>query len=655
MTAPYDDMFEPRLGRMRAKGSPRGRRYLHQILVAAAGAGGLAKKRLTGFDGSRIGRGAAVGRLLKLGHGSARTRRAVVKVRLVRLGANGQGAARAHLRYLQRDGVQRDGSPGALYSSGNDHADGKAFLHRCEGDRHQFRFIVSAEDGDQYDDLKPLTRRLMAQMEEDLGTKLDWVAVDHLDTGHPHTHIMLRGKDERGHNLVIAREYISRGIRERVAELVTLDLGPRTKLEIERKLLRDVGAERLTATDRSLMLAMDEHRQLSGGHSDPFKRALRAGRLRKLEALGLAERVGADRWRLAEEMEERLRQLGERGDIIRTIQRALTAAGLARAATDRMMHESGLSEPVTGRIVARGLLDEIPDRHYLIVDGVDGRAHHIDIGRGDAVGALSNGSIVRVAPAAATVRESDRTVASIAAANHGRYSVELHLCHDSGATRAFAEAHVRRLEAIRRATGVVERLDDASWIIPPDHLASVQRFEARRLRDRPVRLEVVSPLPIERLSGADGATWLDRLLVEDDSEPLRDGGFGKDVRAALAARRQWLLGEQLAWEEGGETRYRRNLLHVLQRRELLRVASGLEEALQTFYVEAEPGLRISGRLERRLDLASGRFALVAGSRSFTLVPWRDDMARHLGRDLEGKVGAGGISWSIGRGRGPEIG
>ena len=161
--------------------------------------------------------------------------------------------SRAHLRYLQRDGTTRDGAPGRLYSAGPDEADGKAFLERGQDDRHQFRFIVAAEDGDQYPDLKPLTRRLMAQVEADLGTRLDWVAVDHFNTGHPHTHIMLRGVDDRGQNLVIAREYIAHGIRARACELVSLDLGPRTELEIEAQRRRDIGAERLTDIDNRLV------------------------------------------------------------------------------------------------------------------------------------------------------------------------------------------------------------------------------------------------------------------------------------------------------------------------------------------------------------------------------------------------------------------
>src|SRR5438309_6203988 len=240
-----EDEFRPRLGRMRSGGSRRGRKYLHRVLAAAARAG-MPRRSGRRFVGSRIGRGGVAARMLGMQDRNAglRARRAVVKTRLVHLGDRGLGAARAHLRYIQRDGVTREGEPGRLYSAAEDEADGRAFLERCGGDRHQFRLIVSAEDGAQYDDLRPLVRRFMARMEEDLGTKLDWVAADHVDTLHPHTHIMLRGKDERGHNLVIAPDYIKHGTRERLAGLISIDLGPRTDLEIERRLRLEVEAER---------------------------------------------------------------------------------------------------------------------------------------------------------------------------------------------------------------------------------------------------------------------------------------------------------------------------------------------------------------------------------------------------------------------------
>src|SRR3546814_11658330 len=72
---------------------------------------------------------------------------------------------------------------GSLYGREADRVDGKPFLERSAGDRHQFRFIVAPEDGAQYDDLTPVVRRLMVQAEKDLGTRLDWVAVDHFNTG----------------------------------------------------------------------------------------------------------------------------------------------------------------------------------------------------------------------------------------------------------------------------------------------------------------------------------------------------------------------------------------------------------------------------------------------------------------------------------------
>jgi type IV secretory pathway VirD2 relaxase len=144
-------------------------------------------------------------------YGAGHSRRVIVKASIVRLSGKGAAAAAAHLRYLQRDGTTRDGERGTLYGRDEDAVDAKAFQGRGAGDRHQFRFIVSPEDGDQYEDLKPLTRRLMERMEQDLGTKLDWVAVDHFNTGHPHTHILVRGKDDGGKDLVIAKDYMTRG------------------------------------------------------------------------------------------------------------------------------------------------------------------------------------------------------------------------------------------------------------------------------------------------------------------------------------------------------------------------------------------------------------------------------------------------------------
>jgi len=656
-----DDDFEPRLGRMRAKGSKQGRKFLSKVLAAAnlARGGAAGHGRRSRFDGSRIGRGSGVGRVLgsRDHYAAFRARRVIIKSRIVKLAGKGLAAARAHMRYVERDGTTRDGGRGQLYGADADKVEGKAWLDQAQGDRHQFRFIVSPEDGAEYDDLKDLTRRLMARMEEDLGTKLDWVAVDHFNTGHPHTHIILRGKDDRGKDLIIAREYITQGMRERAAELVDLDLGPRTTDAIQGKLRGEVDQERLTSIDRSLLRDADAGRLVSSGASDAFDQTMRMGRLRKLERLCLAAQLGASTWRLAPDLADTLKRMGERGDIIRTMQRAFTTRGAAPALADQAIYDPAAADvrPLVGRVIERGLSDELNDRQYLLVEATDGRTHYVEIGKGENVEPHTTGAIVRIEPMSVGIREADRIVAAVAAANDGRYDVDAHLRHDPSATEAFAETHVRRLEAMRRLTGGVTREADGTWIIAPDHLDRATVYEAARAKDRPVAVETLSPHPLEKLIGADASTWLDRELVGGDPAPLRDAGFGHDARDALAGRRQWLITQGFAEEAQGTTTYRSDMIAALQRRELLRVGAQLSHELGMPFAETEPGARVSGIYRQAVDTMSGRFALVEKSREFTLVPWRPVLDRHVGKGVSGIMRGDGISWSFGRGRsGPGI-
>ena len=645
------DNFEPRIGRMRALGSGRGRAYLNAVVHAAKRAGAGAASSSRKFTGARLGRGSAVGRLLasRGRYAKIRARRAIIKARIVRLGGKGVAAARAHLRYIQRDASVGDGKDGGLYSANSDRADGVAFLERGQDDRHQFRFIVSPEDGAEYDDLRPLIRRLMARMEEDLGTRLDWVAADHRDTGYPHTHIIVRGKDDRGENLVIAPEYISRGMRERVAELVSLDLGPRSDREIEDRLRRDVDAERLTGTDRRLARMAGEELTLTISGRDRFDEAILTGRLRKLERFGLAEPQGEARWRLADDLQNALRVMGERGDIVRTMQRAFSAEHRRRDTAALRIFDPAKHGPILGRLVERGLADEGRDRHYLIVDACDGNAWYVAAGNADAVEPLPDRAIVMVEPRASGVRAVDRTIAEIATANDGRYSAKLHAAHDPSASPEFIATHVRRLEAMRRGVGLV-REDDGIWNIASDHLARVERFEARMTRDRPIIVVLLSPLPLERLSGRHGATWLDGELEARDPVPLRDAGFGREVRDALQARRSWLLAEELAAERNGSLEFLPGALDRLRRGEWARTTAMLGQSLGKQFVEAEPGTQLSGVVRRPVDLASGRFAVIEGEREFSLVPWRPVLARAIGREVHGISRSGGISWTLGRAR-----
>ncbi|XEN34787.1 type IV secretory pathway VirD2 relaxase (plasmid) [Ensifer sp. WSM1721] len=243
-----------------------------------------------------------------------------------------------HLDYLRRDGVTRDGEKARLFGPDSVSVDAKEFAERSEDDRHHFRFIVSPEDAVDLEDLKRFTRELMRQAEKDLGTKLDWVGVDHWNTDNPHVHVILRGRTDDGQDLVIDRDYILSGLRDRAQDLVTQELGPRTERDIVRSLERQIEADRWTALDRQLSADAGRNGVIDVAPSldrQPDAYLIqKVGRLRYLERLGLAQSVGGGQWILSDEAERRLRALGLRGDIIKRMHEALTGQGIERAAAD---------------------------------------------------------------------------------------------------------------------------------------------------------------------------------------------------------------------------------------------------------------------------------------------------------------------------------
>ena len=392
--------FRIRPGRIRSTRAQAARPFIAQALAAAKKAGGGVSRsgRITSGNRSRFGHGQRASiqanRLI-----TARSRGAVIKARVVRQSARTAPLA-THLDYLRRDGVTRDGEKARLFGPGEEEADGRAFAERCEGDRHHFRFIVSPDDALEMSDLRSFTKELAGQMERDLGTSLDWVAVDHWNTEHPHVHLIVRGVRDDGQDLVISRDYIKQGMRDRARDLITQELGPRTDLDIRRSLENQIASERLTQLDRQLL--RDGRRTCiidvappTGEQPDAFH-ALKVGRLRKLEALGLAEQIGAGQWTIDDKAEATLRELGERGDIIKRMHHALTARGIERGSADYVLAAESLDAPIVGRLVERGLDDELKGSAYAVVDGIDGRSHHIRLADLNAAGDSAPGSIVEL-------------------------------------------------------------------------------------------------------------------------------------------------------------------------------------------------------------------------------------------------------------------
>jgi type IV secretory pathway VirD2 relaxase len=646
-----DREFEPRLGRIRATGGGRAKSYLQRVLRAAAFAG-PPRSGKSQFQGSRIARGFGAGKVLasrdKLS--AFRSRRVIIKTRIVKMRGTGAKAAALHLRYIQRDGVTREGAAGELYGRDTDQADGKDFLARGGEDRHQFRFIVSAEDAGEYPDLKPFVRKLMARMEADLGTSLDWVAVDHHNTGHPHTHIVLRGRDDLGQDLVIARDYIAHGMRERASEIVTLDLGPRTDLEIDDRFARQVAQERFTDLDRALRRAATPEGDVSlADAKSGVAHHHWAGRLQSLSRMGLADETSPGRWHLSPDLETTLRAMGERADIIKTMNREMAAQSLERGPADLAVFEGRGGAAVTGRVVSRALSDNKEGAHYLIVDGVDGRLHYAEVPEATPR-EVAPGAIVRLGGQIKAPREVDRTVDAIAQRSGGTYSPDLHKTFDPSARPEFIAAHVRRLEAMRREAGLVERRQDGSWAIPKGHAERGRIFDQGR---EGAKVELLSPVALENLESRRARTWLDNELVAETPTPTHDAGFGQEVRKALRQRRAWLVEEGLAREDASRTVYRRDMLSHLQAQELVAAGETFTRNLGKPYVPATNG-QIEGVYREPVQLVCGKFALIEKSRDFTLVPWRPVLDRELGKPVQGIMRGDTVSWTLGRQRGPGI-
>lgn len=575
--------FRIRPGRIRDNQVPRQKSFINQVIRAAKKSGHVVGPgsggRSSGYGRSNFGRGRTRFARARL---FSPSRRVVVKARVVRHRGRAVRSAPlpTHVAYLKREGVTRDGERGIMFDATNDSADDRAFSERCENDRHHFRFIVSPEDASEMQDLKAFTRDLARQMETDLGTRLDWVAVDHWNTDNPHVHLLVRGVDETGGDLVISRDYISRGLRSRGEELVSLELGPKPEHEICASLEKEITAERWTSLDREIRFDADDTGHIDlrpdvGDMSTSETRRLMIGRLQHLEKLGLAATAGPGEWVVGLEAEHKLRDLGMRGDIIKIMHRAFTERGQDRGIGDFAIETGEADSPIIGQLVDKGLHDELTGEAYAVIDGTDGRAHHV------------------------------------------------------------------------RFPGIV-----AFEHAPPlGGIVEVRRFGTSEDRHPTLVLALRSDFDLKGQIKAPGATWLDHRLVERTPMPLSNGGFGGEVRDAMAARAEHLAGEGLARRQGQRIILQRDLLNTLRQRELDAVAGKFAEEVGMPHVKAAAGEYVAGTYRQRLTLASGRFAMIDNGLGFQLVPWSPSLEKKLGQQVSGLArGKGGVDWSFGQRR-----
>lgn len=607
--------------------------------------------------------------------GGTASRRVVVKARIVPHGASAGATLKAHVSYLGRetkgmaqragighgdeptvapDGLERqvdylardeDGvARNTFYDAAADGLDAKALIADWSKDVRHFRFIISAEDGAALGDLKPFVREVMDDLERRLGIGLEWVAADHWDTDNPHSHVLVRGRTRAGADLVIPRKVISHDIRERAQAIVTRVLGPRVKLahELEHDRLRaarEVSAPRLTALDREI-LSSARH-----GLLEPLRgRDDISLRLEQLEVWNLAAKQPDGRWSISPSLTANLKALEERQEVSNLLARV---QGLELAEYDIL--PANTQEPVVGRLVQAGILDELSDRKHVVLENDKGQLIYASFEKTQDLAVLEGavqGALLDFSPAIPKLRPADEAVARIADLTEGIYSAEQHLLIEHHADKALIEGNVRRLEAMRRAN-LVERTPDGAFGITPDHLDKALVFEARQAARSPLNVQAVSYWALAEQERALGATHLDRVMAGEAHAPKGSGKFARDFEAALQRRRLFLIEQ--GYLGANESVLSRTALQRLRLLELDRTAHALERDIGRPVLTHQQS-RIEGLYARRIDLAQGRMALIVSKDVAHLVEWRPALEQFAGRNVQGMARGKSIAWSLMKGR-----
>jgi type IV secretory pathway VirD2 relaxase len=602
LTVMESPQFRVRLGTARPGRTPKLKGFIGRIksLVRkhAAGAG------IRGARLAQFGRGGlAAARIPVRMH----PQRVAVKSRVVRhsrySGTGGASAALAkHIDYLGRDGVAEEGGRGVVFDADHDLSrnDAQVFREAAVHDRHHFRFIVSPEAGSALD-LKTYAREFVAHLESDLGTRIQWLGVAHFDTDNPHLHLLVRGKDELGRDLVINREYMSHGMRLRAMELATQHLGPRLPEDIERSLKRDLTADRVTGLDLGLAQQASRHpdgwvsalRKNDGSFAGERQRLNTLTRLQHLESLGLAREIRPGIWQPDIDLVARLRQLSIRGDIIKLMHERMRGSdpGIATVIFNK---DHPPTEPVVGRVYARGTVDELTDAPYLLVEARDGRAYYVALSENsEASGREARvGSIVRLTPAATqTGGAADLKTPTMAAPAPGR------------------------------------------------DVANV------------IRVERLSEHDLEPQIRENGVTWLDQEIASGEwGAPVRVGAsrFERQLESAISHRAEHLRSLGLGEEVEGSFRARGRFLDELYEREL----QDAHRRLQSRYgeqVRLQVGATLKGRIEAIEQTPSGPHAVVAMPGRYVLIPADAQLSQQIGRSIGLKIGRGRSLHSMGEG------
>jgi type IV secretory pathway VirD2 relaxase len=331
-------------------------------------------------------------------------------VRVSYSGNSTAGQWRAHGRYVARESATIEEDQNAAgFDAARKGIDISARMAEWQaaGDQRLWKLILSPEFGDRTD-LERLTRDVLKRMEQNAGTPLEWVAVVHHNTEHPHIHVALRGRTGDGRQLQFDRDYIKQGIRAIAEDYCTRQLGYRTAADAAEAERREVTEKRFTSLDRSILRRSqpDENGWLSvmpdaavrtPADRDRAHEAHLSSRLAVLKNMGLARHGVAGGWQIRGDLQAVLRAMQQANDR----QKTLNAHGVLMS--DERLPITVLdwrqTPTVEGRILVHGQ-DESFGKSYLMLEGTDGRVHFIrytpEMEDARAQGRLRTNSFVRL-------------------------------------------------------------------------------------------------------------------------------------------------------------------------------------------------------------------------------------------------------------------
>jgi type IV secretory pathway VirD2 relaxase len=569
------------------------------------------------------------------------SQKVIVKARAVEVRQPAE-CLQSHLRYLGRGGVSASSDSGLFYGDCGE-VDRRKFVSRAEGDYRHIRLVVSIEQAVRIPDLQPIIRELMRQMTRDVQANVDWMAVDHYNTAHPHSHIVLRVRDASGRHQWVPPVYLKVGLRMRVRAIVTRDLGPNEPHQL-------VKPSGMMSYHGPLAIDRLIGKEVADGRPTPNEiasqnleeRCLLKGRLRALERLGIVQERTPGTFRCDPLGQETLRRLEERDRLYTSMARELRQAGVIKVPSHLALFRCDSEQkPIIGRILTT------KERHgrqdSLLVEGADGRAHHVSVGRLASQDVpLAQGMIIRVTPRIPDEQSVDRAIAAVASGNHGLYSRDRHAEADATATLGRIGKYERRLLDLAGA-GIIPHAVSGVWCIGKDFLDHAKNASTRIPK---VSIRVLSFEPLENLVTWRGATWLDclgldRLAVDrwrlERARSLSSGFLG-EVSQCLGPRIEFLSAQGLVKGEAVPA----DLYAKLRQQEIGRHCRQLCERLDRGFFRAPTACAFRGKYRGMIALASERLAVVERRNDFTLIPWCRAIESARGRAVTITMGRDGV-------------